>query len=277
MYLLINIYSLIKRFEAMKKETLFVAFSTQKGGMGKTAMTVLAASYLHYAKGYHVAVIDCDFPQHSIVKERKRDNELVINNMYFKRMAYDQFRSLNIKTYPVKGSLLENAVKDAQALMDTSEKMFDVIFFDLPGTLNSEGVLKTLASMDYIFTPISADRFVLESTLQYATLINDNLITVGKGRIKELRLFWNMVDGREKTPLYGVYESAIDELGLTVMKTMLPNSIRFRKEMSPEHGTIFRSTIFPADKVLLKGSGIEELVNEICQVTSLNRHGNKNE
>jgi hypothetical protein len=37
-----------------------------------------------------------------------------------------------------------------------------------------------------------------------------------------------MVDGREKTPLYRVYESAIGELGLSVMKTMLPNSIRFR-------------------------------------------------
>jgi MinD-like ATPase involved in chromosome partitioning or flagellar assembly len=27
----------------MKKETVFVAFSTQKGGMGKTAVTVLTA------------------------------------------------------------------------------------------------------------------------------------------------------------------------------------------------------------------------------------------
>jgi len=73
-----------------KKETLFVAFSTQKGGMGKTAMTVLTASYLHYVKGYHVAVIDCDFPQQSIVKERNRDYDLIINDMYFKRAAYDQ-------------------------------------------------------------------------------------------------------------------------------------------------------------------------------------------
>jgi hypothetical protein len=70
-----------------------------------------------------------------------------------------------------------------------------------------------------------------------------------------------MVDGREKTPLYGVYESAIGELGLSVMKTVLPNSVRFRKEMSAEHGTIFRSTVFPADKSLLKGSGIEEAVH----------------
>jgi cellulose biosynthesis protein BcsQ len=261
----------------MKKETLFVAFSTQKGGMGKTAMTVLAASYLHYTKGYHVAVIDCDFPQHSIVKERKRDGELVIGDPYFKRAAYEQFRSLEIKTYPVKGSLPENAIEDAQTLMDNSEKAFDVIFFDLPGTLNSEGVLKTLASMDYIFTPVSADRFVLESTLQYATLINDNLISVGRGRIRGLHLFWNMVDGREKTPLYGVYENAIGELGLSVMKTMLPNSVRFRKEMSAEHGTIFRSTVFPADKSLLKGSGIEELVNEITQIISLNGHNHGSE
>ena len=131
--------------------------------------------------------------------------------------------------------------------------------------------------MDYIFTPVSADRFVPESTLQYATLINDNLISVGKGRIKGLCLFRNMVDGREKTPLYGVYESAIGELGLSIMKTMLPNSVRFRKEMSSEHGTIFRSTVFPADKSLLKGSGIEELVNKICQITSLNAHSHGNE
>lgn len=44
----------------MKKETLYVAFSTQKGGVGKTTFTVLVASYLYYLKGYNVAVVDCD-------------------------------------------------------------------------------------------------------------------------------------------------------------------------------------------------------------------------
>jgi len=75
----------------MKQETLFVAFSTQKGGMGKTAVTVLTASYLHYVMGYNIAVVDCDYPQHSIVDERKRDTDLVFGNDYFKRMAYEQF------------------------------------------------------------------------------------------------------------------------------------------------------------------------------------------
>ena len=44
----------------MKKAT-YVAISTQKGGAGKTTLTVLVASYLHYVKGYNVAVVDCDF------------------------------------------------------------------------------------------------------------------------------------------------------------------------------------------------------------------------
>ena len=44
-----------------EKTPLYVAFSTQKGGVGKTTFTVLAASYLYYLKGYDVAVVDCDF------------------------------------------------------------------------------------------------------------------------------------------------------------------------------------------------------------------------
>ena len=50
----------------MKKEPTFIAFSTQKGGAGKTTLTVLMASYLYYVRGYDVVVVDCDFPQFSI-------------------------------------------------------------------------------------------------------------------------------------------------------------------------------------------------------------------
>ena len=39
-----------------ERTPFYVAFSTQKGGVGKTTFTVLAASYLHYLKGYDVAM-----------------------------------------------------------------------------------------------------------------------------------------------------------------------------------------------------------------------------
>ncbi len=58
----------------MDRQTLNVAFATQKGGSGKTAITVLVAGYLHYRLGCPLAVIDCDFPQYSLYEMRERDS-----------------------------------------------------------------------------------------------------------------------------------------------------------------------------------------------------------
>jgi cellulose biosynthesis protein BcsQ len=158
----------------MEKETLFIAFSTQKGGVGKTAFTVLMSSYLHYVKGMEIAVVDCDYPQHSIVEMRQRDMELVMKDDYYKQMAYRQFTTLKRKAYPVQESNPENAISIAEKLIEKTDKKPDIIFFDLPGTLNSKGVVKTLANMDYIFSPVSGDRVVLESTLRFASILNEN-------------------------------------------------------------------------------------------------------
>lgn len=75
----------------MKKETLLVAFSTQKGGAGKTTLTVLMASYLYYVKGMDVAVIDCDYPQYSIKDMRERDMRNIERNAH---LAQDGFRAV---------------------------------------------------------------------------------------------------------------------------------------------------------------------------------------
>jgi len=248
-----------------KKETLFISFATQKGGMGKTALTVLTASYLHYLRGYNVAVVDCDYPQHSIVEMRERDVEQVKNNLYYKKQAYLQFKNLQKKAYRVIESNASDAITAAGELLKESD--LDFIFFDLPGTLNTQGVVKTLAVMDYLFIPVSADRVVLESTLQFAMTIHDNLITTGKSNIKELFLVWNMVDGRERTELYNAYDAAIAELGLQIMKTVIPDTKRFRREMSESARAVFRSTLLPVDKSLIKGSNMEEMINEIISIT----------
>ena len=41
---------------------------------------------------------------------------------------------------------------------------YDVVLFDLPGTMGSDGVIATISALDYLFVPIKADRLVLEST-----------------------------------------------------------------------------------------------------------------
>lgn len=217
------------------KETLFIAFSTQKGGAGKTTLTVLVASYLHYVKGMNVAVVDCDYPQHSIAEMRKRDLKTVMEDEHYKLMAYRQLQRIRKKAYPVAESTAEDAVTKADELLEKMPET-DIVFFDLPGTVNSTGVLNTLVNMDYVFSPIAADRVVMESTLRFASRLNDTLIATGKTNIKGLYLLWNMVDGREKSELYKVYEQVIGELGLKVLKTFLPDSKRFRRELTGDIG-----------------------------------------
>ncbi|WP_333598635.1 ParA family protein, partial [Paraprevotella clara] len=45
----------------MNKRPILVAFSNQKGGVGKSTITVLLASYFNYVRGIDVAVVDCDY------------------------------------------------------------------------------------------------------------------------------------------------------------------------------------------------------------------------
>ena len=244
-------------------EPLFVAFSTQKGGTGKTTLTVLVASYLHYVKGYNVAVLDCDFPQFSIKDMRDRDLKSVEQNEHYKALAFEQFSHLGKKAYPILESRPEQAIENATRFLKAGTPL-DFIFFDLPGTVNNAGVINTIANMDYIFCPVTADRVVMESSLRFAIIVNDHLISTGKSNIKGFHLLWNMVDGREKTDLYHVYEKVAGELGIPILKTFLPDSKRFRKEASAETTkAIFRSTLFPSDKILIKGSNLDKLTDEL--------------
>ncbi len=252
-----------------EKTPLYVAFSTQKGGVGKTTFTVLAASYLYYLKGYDVAVVDCDYPQHSIAGMRKRDAEQVGADEDYKRMAYEQFTRLGKKAYPVLCSSPEKAIVTADEYVATAGHVPDIVFFDLPGTVNSEGVINSLAGMDYIFTPISADKVVLESSLSFAMAIQKLLVKNEACRLTGLYLFWNMVDGREKTDLYTAYDKTIKELELPLMKTFIPDTKRYKKELVADKKAVFRSTLFPASRPLVRGSNLEELITEIVYYIKL--------
>lgn len=167
----------------MSKE-IFVAFATQKGGIGKSTVTALVASYLHNVHGYNVAVIDCDDPQHSICGLREREMNLIDESEYFKALACDHFRKIKKNAYPVIKSNSVDALDDAERMLASEDVRPDIVFFDMPGTLRSNGVVKTLSQMDYIFTPMSGDRFVVESALQFAAMFHNNLMTTGRAKQK---------------------------------------------------------------------------------------------
>jgi len=250
-----------------------MAFSTQKGGVGKSTFTVLLASILHYRLGYNVAVFDCDFPQYSLIQMRERDLKTVMQNELLKKMAHKQFTTIKKKAYPVLQSKADLVLEELETYKSRSEVQADVIFLDLPGTVNTAGILSTLASVHYIFSPITADRVVLESTLSFTDVLTNVLMKKKHTEIKGIHLFWNQVDGREKTPLYENYNKVIKDLGLQLMETSITDSKRFRKEGETVAKTVFRSTLLPPDPYLMKLCRLDQFMDEFLKIIKLEGDG----
>ena len=254
----------------MKKEPLFIAFSTQKGGVGKRTFTVLVASYLHYLKGLNVAVIDCDYPQCSVYEMRKREIRQLETNLYYQSKAIALFDTLGKQTYPIVCAKPEEGIDKAREFLANEPTAYDVVFFDLPGTINNEGVISTFMAMDYVFVPMLPSRMATESTLSFIIPVHELLTEHKDLNLKAIHLFWNRVDGRIKKEWLEYYEEIVRQFELPLLKTAIPQSVRYDKEQSIEGSdAVFLSTIFPADKNLLKGSNLDLLVDEILEIIHL--------
>ena len=194
---------------------------------------------------------------------RRQQNEVL------KKIAHKQFTSINKKAYPVFQSKTDTVLEELEGYVANSALSPDVIFLDLPGTVNTAGILSTLANVHHIFSPITADRVVLESTLSFTDVLTNVLMKKKHTEIKSIHLFWNQVDGRERTLLYENYEKVIKDLGLQLMKTSITDSKRFRKEGEAVAKTVFRSTLLPADPKLMSLCRLDQFMEEFLNIVKL--------
>lgn len=150
---------------------------------------MLAASWLHYLHGIRVAVVDCDYPQHSILKLSNRDKAVVQSSAIYGRLLVSLAENKGVKPYRILCCKPSEAMSEWRKWAAVAEERYDVVLFDLPGTVGNEGVLSTIVELDYLFIPMKADRIVLESTLNFASVLNDRLIKTGRAHLRELFLF----------------------------------------------------------------------------------------
>lgn len=228
----------------------------------------MLASYLHYVKEKNVAIIDCDTLQHSVSHMRKRDMQTVEKSDEYKQLMMTQWERIRKKAYTIVDSSPAEARNKINELLEANTEL-DIILVDLPGSLSSEGVFKTIINMDYVLTPIVADRMVMQSTMAFATAVLDYLKSKPEIPLKDFLFFWNKVDRRASTEVYNAYRKIMERLNLSTLKTVLPESRRFDKELSMQGKLFFRSTLFPPPARMLKGSGIDELSEELCETLKL--------
>lgn len=248
---------------------LYVAISTQKGGAGKTTLTAVLASYLYFVKGIDLIAIDCDYPQYNLADLRERDYLLAEKSRKINEIVFRTWKARNGAAYTIERSTPEDALTLAEVYAE-SENSPKIIFFDLPGTVNNDHVIATISKMDYVFCPVTTDPMVMESSVAFANIVQNNLISTGQAAIKGFYMLWNKVSSRERDSLQTLCEQFVGRLGISVLDSVLPDSTKFRKEGQGEKRfSVFRSTILPPDRISLKGSGIEAVAEEITGIMGI--------
>ncbi|MEP2277311.1 MAG: ParA family protein [Reichenbachiella sp.] len=122
----------------MSKQGIVIAYTGSKGGVAKSTMTQLMATFLVYLKELKVLVIDADYDQGSIYEDRLGDK---------KKFEADEIKaSYDVKLIP------PNEVLDG---IDMFKKKYDVIFIDLAGTKMAYGNVESYAAMDKMIIPFS--------------------------------------------------------------------------------------------------------------------------
>lgn len=247
-------------------DTIYVAFATQKGGAGKSTLTALVASYLHYVEGVEVAVVDCDSTQHSMNVYRDHDLLVTKENPRLKRVMHKYYLTHNVKPYQILMTSPADAVKVAEDFIGKGNNP-KVIFFDITGTINSRDIVTLIAKMHYIFVPITTETGEMASSISFANNVQNRMITTGVSSIRQMRLVWNKINSRDKPRLCEIIDNYMEKLGLSSLDTVLVKSTKFEKDGSETgNGMVFRSTMLPPDKRLMKGSNLEELVKEIRSI-----------
>lgn len=102
------------------------------------------------------------------------------------------------------------------------------IFFDLPPLMRTEGTVELLTRMDAVIFPVTGNPMDADAVRRFIEIVGEQVLTMGKGSIKELCLLRNMVGSWEKEEVQERCRTLADETGAVLMQTSLPYSKHFR-------------------------------------------------
>lgn len=215
-----------------------ISVCTQKGGVGKTTLTMLLATYYHATVGKPVTVIDADFPQHSFDATRRSELASIQNDEDIQSLYVTLYPEMNREMYKVfRGSLEELAM----LLADLKGRGEDeLVFIDMPGTMNVKGFDRVASQLDYIILPMEADKMTFTAGLQTLDLF-DRFREAKGGANYKLLMLWNKFKKSENPSLMEGIENIVRERGnVQILNYRVTDSVTWKRE---------RSTLFPSDKV----------------------------
>jgi len=129
---------------------MIILIGNQKGGAGKSTVTLLFANYLTQAKNKQVTIIDFDYQQ-SIAQKYERAKLLE-----------------NTEPYTVVAASLEH-FPGMKNIMCSNKAQ--IVLVDLPGKLDDDGLIAVFEAADLVICPFSYDEFSFESTVLFSVVL----------------------------------------------------------------------------------------------------------
>ena len=183
--------------QSSRPRPLYLGFSSQKGGVGKSTLAEILSSMLYYEEGISLFVVDCDLTQDSFFKLREREKGTIGEDPALTAYMQTYFHQLERRSYRIIKARPEEAVARAEALaMQYPEEGYQLVVFDFSGHAGTRELLELSLEMDYILSPLEPDIQSMVACLSYAKSIQDLGISMQTARIKDIWLLWNKVDRR---------------------------------------------------------------------------------
>ncbi|TSJ39726.1 ParA family protein [Mucilaginibacter corticis] len=129
---------------------MIIIIGNQKGGCGKSTLTILLANYLAIVRKCKVTVMDMDYQQSVWQKYEKA--KILENEEPYEVVA------LELETYPGMKEIL-------------AANPGDIALIDLPGKLDDDGLLPVFKSAGLVICPFAYDEFSFESTILFSVVL----------------------------------------------------------------------------------------------------------
>lgn len=157
------------------KSTVLFAFGNQKGGVGKSTLSMVFMNYLHkeFGERYTCSAVDADDLQRTFLGFRIRDLEIAREddrgqkksevNLWKEVMEKENEYGL-YHVIPVSSQFFR------EEYIDRYVGTVDFMAIDLPGTLKQPGVMESYSVVDVLFIPLNPFDADVESTYRFLEL-----------------------------------------------------------------------------------------------------------
>jgi chromosome partitioning protein len=179
---------------------MVIIIGNQKGGAGKSTLTLLLANYLTLEKQCKVTVLDMDYQQS--ISQKFEKAKILENEEPYQVLAY------GLQDF----SNLESTIK---------RNPKDIVLIDLPGKLDDDGLIRVFAAAETAICPFSYDEFTFESTVPFALVL--------KKINPEVHILFvpNRIKANVKYKMKADVDEQLNQIGLVT--AVVPDRIDFQR------------------------------------------------